>query len=111
MTNERLERKMRASNMELLRIIAMFFVLLIHANFWAVLPPTVDEIVQNPVDAWIRTFFESAGGYSSALFYFYIRLVRNKFQTERASEFSVSKYFLPCGCYSHHVDAWNMWFG
>lgn len=61
MTIERLERKMRASNMDLLRIIAMFFVLLIHANFWAVLPPTVDEIVQNPVDAWIRTFFESAG--------------------------------------------------
>ena len=53
--------KTRASNIEILRIIAMFFILFIHANFWSLGEPTIDEMAANPLATWCRTLFESAG--------------------------------------------------
>lgn len=53
--------KTRSSNVEILRIIATFFILFIHANFWSLGQPTIDDMTANPIDAWCRTLFEAAG--------------------------------------------------
>lgn len=49
----------RLSNFELLRIIAMFMVLMVHANFWAIGAPTIPEIHSMPTTCITRLFFEA----------------------------------------------------
>lgn len=49
----------RQSNIELLRIIAMFLVLVVHCDFWAIGEPTIVEYSVSPLNAWIRTIIES----------------------------------------------------
>jgi surface polysaccharide O-acyltransferase-like enzyme len=49
----------RQSNIELLRIIAMFLVLLVHADFWSLGEPTIFDFKNTPVDASLRVFFQS----------------------------------------------------
>lgn len=52
-------QKQRDSNIELLRIVAMFSVLLIHIDFLALGFPTVNDIRTNTFDAILRVFFQS----------------------------------------------------
>lgn len=52
-------RKTRDSNIELLRIAAMFLVLMVHANFLAVGAPTAADIVAAPVDGSVRVLVQS----------------------------------------------------
>ena len=47
-------RKDRDSNMELLRIIAMFLVLVVHADFFSLGAPTTTEISENEVSSLTR---------------------------------------------------------
>lgn len=49
----------RQSNIELLRILAMFLVLLVHADFFSLGAPDVNEIHNTPIDAFLRILFES----------------------------------------------------
>ncbi len=49
----------RQSNLEVLRIIAMFFVLMLHANFLALGPATSGEAAANPLSCGMRIFFQS----------------------------------------------------
>ena len=49
----------RESNMELLRIVAMFFVLLVHADFFSLGEPTGVDCVTNPMDAFLRVLFQA----------------------------------------------------
>lgn len=49
---------LRKSNMELLRIISMLFVLGLHANFLALHSPTQVDVVANPWNAFSRFLFE-----------------------------------------------------
>lgn len=49
----------RDSNMELLRIIAMFMVMILHADFLANNMPTVEEYASNPLSSLTRVLFES----------------------------------------------------
>lgn len=49
----------RLSNIELLRIIAMFFVLMVHANFWAIGSPSTEDIVSTPGTAGTRFLLEA----------------------------------------------------
>lgn len=49
----------RQSNIELLRILAMFLVLLVHADYFSLGAPNVQEIQMSPKDAISRIFFES----------------------------------------------------
>ena len=49
----------RQSNIELLRILAMFLVLLVHADYFSLGAPTVQDIQNSPYDAFLRIFFES----------------------------------------------------
>ena len=51
--------KERLSNFELLRMIAMFLVLLVHADFFSLGEPTAEECVTNPVDVIPRLLFWS----------------------------------------------------
>ena len=50
--------KKRQSNFELLRIIAMFMVLALHANFFAIGRPDAEAFSVSPLSATARTFFE-----------------------------------------------------
>lgn len=51
--------KVRQSNMELLRIIAMFLVLLVHADFFSLGAPSSSDCVNAPVDSSLKVFFEA----------------------------------------------------
>ncbi len=49
----------RQTNMELLRILAMFLILTVHADYWALGLPTASECIQNPASSLTRMFIES----------------------------------------------------
>lgn len=49
----------RQSNMELLRILAMFLVLLVHANYFSLGSPNIHQIQNESLDAILRIFFEA----------------------------------------------------
>lgn len=49
----------RLSNMELLRIISMFYVLIVHSDFGALNTPTKEELTFSPTYCIVRTFFEA----------------------------------------------------
>lgn len=51
--------RQRQSNIELLRIISMFLVLLVHADYFSLGNPTINDIHAKPLDAFLRIFFES----------------------------------------------------
>lgn len=51
--------KVRQSNMELLRIIAMFLVLLVHADFFSLGAPSASDCVNAPVGSSLKVFFEA----------------------------------------------------
>lgn len=51
--------KERQSNIELLRIVAMFLVLMVHADFFSLGAVTPQEIRLSPLDAILRVFFEA----------------------------------------------------
>ena len=48
----------RQTNMELLRIVAMFLILLVHTNFWSLGFPTTAQYQSNPMSSMTRIFFE-----------------------------------------------------
>lgn len=52
--------KVRESNFELLRIIAMFMVLVLHADFQALGEPTRADIISSPLTSSLKVFFEMA---------------------------------------------------
>ena len=49
----------RQSNFELLRILAMFLVLVFHADFWSLGDLTKEDYISNPINAWTRTIIGS----------------------------------------------------
>lgn len=52
-------KKTRESNVELLRIIATFMVLILHANFYSLGVPTMEDIVSAPTSTLLRVLLES----------------------------------------------------
>ena len=52
-------KKERLSNIELLRLLAMFLVLVVHADFFSLSTPTQDDVISTPASAFLRFFFES----------------------------------------------------
>ncbi len=52
-------QKVRQSNIELLRIVAMFLVLVVHADFLALNIPTHDEMATEPLSSTVRLFMQS----------------------------------------------------
>lgn len=55
---EKIEKKVRNSNIEILRIIAMFMVLLVHADYLSLGEVSFYEMASNPKDASLRVLFE-----------------------------------------------------
>ncbi len=53
-----MKRKERLSNMELLRLVAMFMVMALHANFFALCIPSAREVSGEPLRAFTRCVFE-----------------------------------------------------
>lgn len=51
--------KVRMSNIELLRFVAMILVLVVHANFFALGSPTQQDVQVNPASALTRMVFQS----------------------------------------------------
>lgn len=52
-------KRPRQSNIELLRIIAMFLVLLVHADYFSLGAPTIIDIQANSLDSFLKILFES----------------------------------------------------
>lgn len=52
-------KQQRESNYELLRSIAILLVLILHANFFALEGPNVQNIINNPLDSILRIFFQA----------------------------------------------------
>ena len=52
-------KTLRESNIELIRSIAMFMILLLHANFVALSYPSIDEIEISPITQSLRLILES----------------------------------------------------
>ncbi len=53
------ERKTRDSNMELLRLVAMLLVMMVHASYRALPPPTQEAIANDPVSMFLQIAVES----------------------------------------------------
>ena len=51
--------KKRDSNFELLRIVAIYFVLVLHTDFFALDGPSPSDIVNSSVDSFLRIFFQA----------------------------------------------------
>ena len=49
----------RQSNIELLRMVAMFLVLLVHADFFSLGSPTISDIQTDTIDSFFKILFES----------------------------------------------------
>ncbi len=58
----------RNSNIELLRIIAMFMVLALHVNFMTIGEPTTEETINSPVSTFLRVFFQMSCNIAVNLF-------------------------------------------
>lgn len=52
-------QQQRYSNFELLRIVAILFVLLLHANFFALEGPHTQDIASQPLDSTLRILFQT----------------------------------------------------
>lgn len=68
--SENIVNMSRQSNMELARIVAMFLVLVGHADFLSLGWPSYEDSVNAPSDTWFRLFVESASLVSVNLFVF-----------------------------------------
>lgn len=54
-----MSKKTRNSNIELLRMLAMFLVLLVHADYFSLGAPSVSDVQTSPVDSFLRILFEA----------------------------------------------------
>ena len=54
-----MKKKIRESNIELLRVFATFMILVLHANFVALSAPSQLDIASSPFISFIRFFIES----------------------------------------------------
>ena len=56
------ERKTRDSNMELLRLVAMLLVMMVHASYRALPPPTQEAIANGPVSMFLPGMASACAG-------------------------------------------------
>ena len=58
MANTKDKGKRRQSNIELLRLLAMLYVLIVHADFSTFGAPTMEELAARPVCVFVQYSFE-----------------------------------------------------
>lgn len=68
MGNVIISREPRQSNFELLRIVAMFLILVLHSDFWTLGAPTWDDFIITPFAATTRTTFQAVSIVSVNIF-------------------------------------------
>lgn len=91
LTNSTPSNKQRNSLIELVRIISMFMVLMLHVNFAAIGEPTQVEAIHQPLQTFVRVFFQMFANISVDLFV----LISGWFSI-RASAKSLTKLLYQC---------------
>ena len=106
----------RASNMEMLRIVAMILVLIVHANFLSLGKPTQDEILSQPFFTFWRFFIQSLSLICVNVFifisgWFGIRPCLKRFceLLFQVLFIIVSLYVINLCVYRDNVWGWNEW--
>lgn len=79
-------KKMRDSNMELLRLVAMFLVLVVHANFRALPVPGMTHVHNNPSSAFLMFMTEAFSIYAVDLFVLLSGWYGIRFKAKRLGE-------------------------
>lgn len=91
--------KVRDSNMELLRIVAMVLVMIVHADFRALHVPTVEETVMAPVSSMMRFLVESLSIISVTVFVLLSGWYGIKVRAGRLCEFVFQVAFFALACF------------
>lgn len=91
--------KSRYSNFELLRIIAMFLVLVVHANFFTLSAPTIQEIETTPLPSFIRILLQSISILCVNMFVLISGWFGIKFSTRKVVSFLFQCSFFLVGIY------------
>ena len=79
-------KKVRDSNMELLRLVAMFLVLVVHANFRALPVPGMSHVHNNPSSAFLMFMTEAFSIYAVNLFVLLSGWYGIRFKAKRLGE-------------------------
>ncbi len=91
--------KQRLSNIELLRIVAMFFVLVRHANFYALGMPTPIEAQANPSQTFLMSFLEIFAGVGVNVFVLISGYFGIRGNNKGLFKFIYQCLFFSCGIY------------
>ena len=121
-----MRKKIRQSNVELLRIITMILVMVVHANFRALSAPTVADAVTAPSSAFLRFLTESFSIICVNVFVLISGWFGIHFKWKRFIEFlfqvfffGIIIYIVICLIDPHKIkliknvfmtNAWNYWF-
>lgn len=92
--------KVRDSNMELLRIVAMVLVMIVHADFRALHVPTVDETIIAPVSSMMRFLVESLSIISVTVFVLLSGWYGIKVRAGKLCEFVFQVFFFALACFA-----------
>lgn len=87
-------KKDRNSNIEALRIVAMFMILMLHVNFYSLGEPSTEESITNPLPTFGRCFFESISLISVNLFVLISGWFSIKFTLKRLAAFVFQSVYI-----------------
>lgn len=90
--------KVRDSNMELLRIVAMVLVMVVHADFRALSAPTLDETVIDPITSIMRFLIESLSIIAVNVFVLLSGWYGIKIKISKLCEFAFQVFFFTIVC-------------
>ena len=93
-------QKLRSSNIELLRIISMFLVLIVHADYFSLGAPTITEITDKPLSSFARILFESLSILCVNVFVFISGWFSIKPNFKRVTNFLFQCLFFLIGIYT-----------
>lgn len=88
-----MSKKIRQSNVELLRIITMILVMIVHANFRALPSPTIEEVANVPTSSFLRFLTESFAIICVNVFVLISGWFSIKFNWKKLTEFLFQVFF------------------
>lgn len=90
----------RNSNIEALRIVAMFLILVIHVNFFSIGEPTTEKAVTDAVPTFVSCLFQSIAYISVDLFVLISGWFGISFSIKRLAAFVFQSIFVITGIYN-----------
>lgn len=105
--NKEIIKKERDSNMELLRMVAMFMVLLVHADYFALGAPSVEYIQTNQADSFLRIFFEAVSIVCVNVFVLISGYYGIRPTFKGGGKFRFSMFILFCGFIYRNFNYWD----